>query len=181
MAAQNKVDDPATAALLSIEDALSFGAIEDEVPDSASRLDAHPLEPQQTTTQSEGISLATLIDHLGVEAGEEFFNRIDNSQRHGKMIMGYTVRDSRTSFTRAYTTGQAQFVTPGKAGTNRKASAMFSDSVVIIKMEDLTAVVQASRKAFDWTKEFTPRAGLAAALTTPMLKRSSRGRRQLEP
>ena len=133
-----------------------------------------------TTSQDEGISLATLMDLLGPDAGIEFFNRIDQEQRRGATIVGSTVRGSRGGFARARTTGQAQFVTPGRTNGSREASEILSDSVVIMKMNDFEAIVKAVKKPFDWRQEFAPRAGLAAAVTTPALKRGSRGRRQLQ-
>lgn len=140
---------------------------------------AEKSEIEQTAGQEEGISLATLIAHLGPDAGIEFFNRIDKEQRRGTTIVGSTVRGSRSGFTRAHTTGQAQFVTPGRASGLRESSELLSDSVVIMNMDDFEAVVRAAQKPFDWRQEFAPRAGLAAATTTPALKRGSRGRRQL--
>lgn len=133
--------------------------------------------PREPVAQSQEVSLATLIDHLGVEAAREFFKRIDGQQRRGQVIMGYTVRGSRHSFSRAYTTGQAQFVTPGRPSEYRPVT--FSDSVVIMKMDDFEAVVKAGQKPFDWVQLFAPRAGLEAATTMPTLKRASQGRRQL--
>lgn len=135
---------------------------------------------KESTGQEEGISLTTLIDHLGPDAGIEFFNRIDQEQRRGATIVGSTVRGSRGGFARAHTTGQAQFVTPGRTNGSREASEILSDSVVIMKMDDFEAVVKAAQKPFDWRQEFAPRAGLAAAVSTPALKRGSRGRRQLQ-
>jgi len=134
---------------------------------------------KEPTGQGEGISLETLIDRLGPNAGIEFFNRIDQELRRGATIVGSTVRGSRGGFARAHTTGQAQFVTPGRTGS-RDASEILSDSLVIMKMDDFEAVVKAAQKPFDWRQEFAPRAGLAAAASKPVLKRGSRGRRQLQ-
>ncbi len=127
----------------------------------------------------EGVPLSTLVDHLGREAAQEFFSRIDGSLRRGNVIVGTTVRDSRSGFARAHKPGHAQFVTPGRWSGTLKIDQTFSDSVVIIKMDDLEAVVKAGQKPFAWGQEFAPRAGLAAAETFPVLKRGSRGRRQL--
>ena len=129
-------------------------------------------------TRPEGVSLSTLIEHLGTDAANEFFNRVDDAQRDGQEIVGLTVRESRVGFSRAHTSGHAQFVMPIRTGVDRAPSAVLSDSLVVMKMDDFAAVVRAGRNAFDWTREFAPRAGLAAATTTPTLKRSSRGRRQ---
>jgi putative sterol carrier protein len=125
-----------------------------------------------------GISLSALADSLGLKAAQEFLSRIDDSQRDGTMILGTTVRNARAGFSKAKAACPAQVVVPGRSGSRREGPINPSDGLVIIKMDDLAAVVRAGRGEFDWTEAFAPRRGLEAATTSPMLKRGSRGRRQ---
>jgi len=129
--------------------------------------------------EAQGVSYSTLVDHLGADAAKELFNRIDGSQRKGEVILGANVRDARAGFSRAKS-GNAQFVVVGRSTGRRTSNKAFADSMVLINMDDFEAVVKAAQKRFDWTQEFAPRAGLAAATETPVLKRGSRGRRQLQ-
>jgi hypothetical protein len=128
----------------------------------------------------EGISLSALSDRLGSRAAEELFGRIDGSLREGGLIMGTTVRDARIGFSKAYAAGCAQVVVPGRTGSRREGPINPSDGMVIMKLDDLEAVVRAGRDEFDWAKAFAPRSGLEAATTSPILRRGSRGRRQLQ-
>lgn len=128
----------------------------------------------------DGISLSALTDSLGSKAAQEFFNRIDGSQRNGTTIIGTTVRNARAGFSKAKAACTAQVVVPGRSGSRREGPINPSDGLVIIKMDDLAAVVRAGQGEFDWTRAFAPRNGLKAATTSPALKRGSRGSRQLQ-
>lgn len=127
----------------------------------------------------DGITLEALVDRLGDRAAKEFFSRIDGTLREGTVIVGASVRDARLSFSKAMT-GSAKVVVPGRTSGRRRGSVDPSDGFVIMKIDDLEAVVRAGRDEFDWAQAFAPRAGLDAATTTPSLKRGSRGRRQLQ-
>ncbi len=128
----------------------------------------------------DGISLSALADSLGLKAAQEFFSRIDGSQCNGTTIIGTTVRNARAGFSKANAACPAQVVVPGRSGSRREGPINPSDGLVIIKMDDLAAVVRAGQGEFDWTRAFAPRHGLEAATTSPMPKRGSRGRRQLQ-
>ena len=128
---------------------------------------------------SDCISLPELAELIGQGPAEEFFERIDQDSRFGDVIVGTNVRQARTSFSKVHTPGHAQLVVPGRSPNRRGSIASLSDSVVIMRMEDLEAVVQAAHDEFSWIDEFSPRPGLAAATKSPVLKRGSRGRRQL--
>ena len=136
---------------------------------------ADKLNPQRATgTTANGISLSALCDHLGPQAAKEFFGRIDGAQRQGSTIIGTSVRDARTGLSKAKIEGHVQFVVPGRSGRVSPG-----DGLVIIKMNDLAAVVRAGRGEFDWTQTFAPRNGLEAATASPKLQLGSRGRRGL--
>ena len=135
---------------------------------------------ESAALSGECISLSALADHLGPRAAEVLFSRIDDSLRHGEFIVGTNVRDARIGFSKAQTAGHAQFVIPGRSNSRQQTPTKLSDGVVIIKMDDLEAVVRAGQEQFNWAREFAPRGGLAAATTSPQLKRGSRGRRQLQ-
>ncbi|WP_292531092.1 hypothetical protein [Methylocystis sp.] len=127
----------------------------------------------------EGITLQALVDRLGDRAAREFFNRIDGTLREGTVIVGTSVRDARVGFGKAMTSS-AKVVVPGRTSGRRRSSVDPSEGFVIMKIDDLEAVVRAGQDEFDWGQAFAPRAGLEAATTTPVLKRGSRGRRHLQ-
>lgn len=126
-----------------------------------------------------GIPFEVLVDRLGPSAAKEFFARVDISMREGTVIIGTSVRDARNNFGKA-TVGSAKVVVPGRVSDHRRGTVDPSDGFVIMKIDDLAAVVHASRDEFDWVRAFAPRAGLEAATVSPALKRGSRGRRQLQ-
>jgi hypothetical protein len=126
-----------------------------------------------------GITLPALADRLGARAAQELFNRIDRSLRKGTVVVGTSVREARSGFSKAHTAGCAQVVI-SRHGSSAHGQIDPSDGLVIIKIEDLEAVVKAAREEFDWARVFAPRSGLEAASSTPTLKRGSRGRRKLE-
>jgi hypothetical protein len=128
----------------------------------------------------EGISLSALADRLGVRAAEELFSRIDGSMREGTMIIGASVRDARVGFSKAQTSGHAQVVISGRSSSGRHKQTNAADGMVILRMDDLEAVVRAAQEKFDWARTFAPRGGLEAATTSPILQRGSRGHRQLK-
>ena len=121
----------------------------------------------------DGVSLDQLADRLGKKAATEFFERVDGSLRNGNVIHATNVRGSRTVFSKARHQGQAQLV------VNGRGVGAVGDSVVIIKMDDLEAVVRAGREPFSWAKTFAPRSGLRPATSSPSIVRGARGRRQL--
>ncbi|MFG1393471.1 hypothetical protein [Xanthobacter agilis] len=127
----------------------------------------------------EGITFEALVERLGPRAAKEFFDRIDGTLREGTVIVGTSVRDARIGFGKAMA-GSAKVVVPGRVSGQRREAVDPSDGFVIMKIDDLEAVVRAGRDEFDWAQAFAPRAGLAAATTSPALKRGSRGRRQLQ-
>jgi hypothetical protein len=131
--------------------------------------------------KSGGITLSALEGRLGAPAARELFSRVDRSLREGDTIFGTSVREARSGFHKVHAPGHVQVVTPGRITAYQADLSSTPDSLVILKLEDLEAVVQAGRGDFDWAKTFSPRGGLEAALSTPKLKRGSRGRRQLQP
>lgn len=133
----------------------------------------------QELASKESVSLDTLVDRLGRDAAEVFFERIDDSQRVGRAIYGTTVRESRSVFGKARASGHAHFVVPRRPIKGSEKSTDIGDSIVIMKMEDLEAVVRAAREGFDWVKAFSPRSDLAAALSSAKIVKGSRGKRQL--
>jgi hypothetical protein len=143
-------------------------------------LEADKVRARRTAASKEGISLSSLTDRLGPRAAQELFSRIDGSLRQGTLIIGTSVRDARMGFSKANTAGCAQVVVPGRSGGRQNSPINPSDGMVIMKLDDLEAVVRAGRDEFDWAQAFAPRSGLEAATTTPTLKRGSRGRRQLQ-
>ena len=103
--------------------------------------------PQRTTVSMDsGISLSALEDRLGSQAAQEFLSRIDRSQRHGTTIIGTSVRDARTGISKAKLAGHVQVVVPGRSGNKPMSKIGLSDSLVIIKLDDLAAVVRAGRR-----------------------------------
>ena len=138
------------------------------------------VKPKKTEDPSgEGISLSALADRLGPRAAAALFGTIDRSLRRGNVIIGTNVRNARIGFSKAHTAGHAQFVVPGRSKSRPLAPAKLSDGVLIIKIDDLEAVVRAGQEQFDWAQAFAPQSGLAAATKSPQLKPGSRGRRQL--
>lgn len=135
---------------------------------------------RRTAPSADGISLSSLTDRLGPRAAQELFSRIDGSLRQGTVILGTSVRDARLGISKANTAGCAQVVVPGRSSGRRDGSINPSDGMVIMKFDDLEAVVRAGRDEFNWAQAFAPRSGLEAATTSPTLKRGSRGRRQLQ-
>jgi len=135
---------------------------------------------ERLSSAKEGISLSALEDRLGPRAAQELFSRIDGALRQGTVIIGTSVREARIGFSKAHTAGCAQVVVPGRSSSRQQGPVNPSDGLVIIKMDDLEAVVRAGRNEFDWAQTFAPRSGLEAATTSPILKRGSRGRRQLQ-
>jgi hypothetical protein len=125
----------------------------------------------------EGISLTELAHRLGTKAAEELFGRIDRDQRHGELILGKNVREARSMFGRLQKEGHVQVVVPGRSDKRTRAEADTSEGLVILRIDDLEAVVKASRDEFNWAQAFAPRSGLPAASSAPALKRGSRGRR----
>jgi len=136
-----------------------------------------PQDPE--AAPAEGISLTALADHLGPRAAEALFSRIDGSSRQGEVIIGTNVRDARIGFSKAQTSGRAQFVVPGRSNLRQQTQTQLSDGIVIISLDDLEAVVRAGQEQFDWAAAFAPRGGLTAATMSPQLKPGSRGRRPL--
>lgn len=136
-------------------------------------------KPAKAETSRTGVTRSTLIEQLGEGPGQEFFSRIDGAQRKGEVVVGSNVREARIGFSKV-NVRHAQLVIPGRGGGSaaRRATDL-ADGVVIMKMEDLEAVVKAGQKSFDWAAEFAPRSGLEAAIRTPNLKPGSRGRRTL--
>lgn len=136
-------------------------------------------EGETLTRADDGVTFETLVDQLGRGAAEEFFERVDPLLRDGRVIHGTNVRESRTVSSKARHQGQAQLVVPGRSGKRRGGQVHVGDSVVIINMDDLGAVVRAGRAQFDWVDAFAPRGGLPAATNGAKIVQGSRGRRQL--
>lgn len=136
---------------------------------------ADEVKTPMVVASKEGISLSALTDRLGSAAGLEFFRRIDSALRVGTTVFGMNVRHARLGFSKVHTGGGAQVVIPGRKGGLRDTS----NCMVIMKLDDLEAVVCAGRDEFDWARVFAPRSGLGASTTSPVLRRSSHGRRLL--
>ncbi len=136
-------------------------------------------KPKAWRPPTDGIAFEALVDRLGFRAAKEFFNRIDVSLREGTVVVGTSVRDARNSFGKAMA-GNAKVVIPGRASGRRRGMIDPSKGFVIMKIDDLEAIVRASRDEFDWVRAFAPRAGLEAATTSPALEPGSRGRRRLQ-
>jgi hypothetical protein len=127
----------------------------------------------------EGISFTELANRLGTKPAEELFGRIDSDLRHGAMILGKNVREARSMFGRLQQEGRVQVVVPGRSDKRTRTQTDTSEGVVILRFDDLEAVVKAAQDEFSWTRAFAPRSGLPAAISTPELKRGSRGHRTL--
>lgn len=134
---------------------------------------------QAPVRSTHGLSLSVLERRLGTRAAQVFFNRIDSAQRQGTMIIGTSIRDARGGLGKAHRAGRALLVCDRRAGRHGKRSADPFDGLVIIKLDDLAAVVRAGQEEFDWATAFAPRSGLEAAATSPAVKPGSRGHRQL--
>ena len=128
---------------------------------------------------SDGISFAELARRLGKKAAEELFVRIDRDLRHGEVILGKNVREARSLFGRLRKEGHVQMVVPGRSDKRASAPADVAEGLVILRIDDLEAVVKAAQDQFSWSQVFAPRSGLPAASSVPAIKRGSRGRRAL--
>src|SRR6266568_4420083 len=127
----------------------------------------------------EGISFTELANRLGAKPAEELFGRIDRDLLHGEMILGKNVREARSVFGRLQQEGHVQVVVPGRSDKRSRARTDTSEGLVILRFDDLEAVVKAAHDEFSWALAFAPRSGLPAASSTPELKRGSRGHRTL--
>jgi|GEM_PF-2156238 len=125
------------------------------------------------------ISFADLEHRLGPRAAGELFERVDKAQREGSVIHGRNVRDARSSFGRIQQEGNVQVVV-ARSGGKRSRPPSVSDGLVIIRIDDLEAVVKAAQRPFDWASAFAPRNDLPAATSVPELNQGSRGRRALQ-
>lgn len=125
------------------------------------------------------VTLETLVDRLGRDAAQAFFERVDGTLREGRVIHATNIRETRKAFGKARHQGQAQLVVPGRAGKGRQGETQVGDSVVIIKMDDFEAVVRAGQAPFNWTGAFAPRSGLDPAASGAAIVRGARGRREL--
>jgi hypothetical protein len=126
--------------------------------------------------KAKGFSLKALSDYLGPHAARMLFSRFDKDSRQGNIVWGKNVREARKSFG-SIGSAKAQIVMP-KLGHGRRASeADLGEGVILIRMDDLQAVIDAGRGECDWAARFAPVKGLAAATRLPETAKGSRGSR----
>jgi hypothetical protein len=145
-----------------------------------------PVTKQDASPLRASITLAELKHRLGAKAAEELFVRIDKEQLKGLMILGRNIREARAKFGKVQKEKNVQVVVRGNVGKHRyassrtsEASSRTSEGLVILRIDDLEAVVKAAQQDFNWAKAFAPRSDLPAATEVPEIKRGSRGRRTL--
>lgn len=129
--------------------------------------------------KTKGFSLQALSDYLGPRAAETLFSRLDKDLRHGNVVWGKNVREARKSFS-SIGSSRAQIVVPNLGRGKRASEADLGEGVIMIQMEDMLAVIDASRGEFDWAAQFAPAKGLAAATDLPEIAKGSRGSRDFD-
>lgn len=137
--------------------------------------------PEPSGEEIGGLSLSYLVERLGQAPGTELFERMDQSLRFGERVIGTTVRAARKSFATARVSRHARVVVAGRPGGARALSEEAKESMVMIALEDLEAVVKAAQADFDWAAEFSPRRDLLTATCPIVIRSGIPGRRMLIP
>ena len=123
-------------------------------------------------------SFIELVHRLGARAAEELFGRIDKDLRHGEMILGRNVRDARPVLGRLRKGGNVQVIISERSRPKRTRGGT-SECLIVLRIDDLEAVVKATHHEFNWAHAFAPRSDLPAAASVPTIKRGSHGHRTL--
>ena len=121
------------------------------------------------------ITRAELVARLGEGAGEELFERLDESYRDDERAILANVREARQSFSGAVVRGHARMVKARRAA--RAGAADAPEEMVLIGLSDLEAVVKASAADFSWASAFARRRDLPTASEPLFLRPGVSGRK----
>ena len=125
------------------------------------------------TARGSTLSKDNLMTRLGQGAGRALFERLDDDYLRGEQVVLAGVKEARASFA-SLGTGRARMVKAQRPARGRETSA--AETMVLIGLSDLEAVVHANDGDFSWIDAFAARPDLPQAGAKLTLKPGARGR-----
>lgn len=144
-----------------------------------------PTAKQDMVSLVGGVTLDELKRRLGPWAAVKLIERINTEPLRRLAVQVEALADSglvskgRAKVAKVWNEKSVRTGVRLRIGGRRLRASRASESVVILRIDDLEAVVKAAQQDFNWAEAFAPRSDLPAASEAPEIKRGSLGRRVL--